>query len=75
MRTARASIDVGSGKISFDISGTPYSFKFRPKGEECHAIDEVRDTRHRGNVASKVIGGDVWIGRPSYMNHGDKRTL
>ena len=42
LRTAKASIDVGSGKISFDISGTPNSFKFLPKGEECRAIDEVK---------------------------------
>ncbi|KAK3143069.1 hypothetical protein QOZ80_4BG0357730 [Eleusine coracana subsp. coracana] len=42
LRTTKASIDVGSGEISFDISGTPYSFKFRPKGEECRAVDEVK---------------------------------
>ena len=42
LRTAKASIDVGSGEISVDISGTPYYFKFRQKGEECCAIDEVK---------------------------------
>ncbi|KAK8447568.1 hypothetical protein SEVIR_8G096550v4 [Setaria viridis] len=38
LKTARESIDVGKGKIKFDINGTMSTFKFHPRFEVCNMI-------------------------------------
>jgi len=38
LSTANAHIDVGAGKIQFNINGTQEKFNFKPKVEQCSII-------------------------------------
>jgi hypothetical protein len=47
LKTVRATIDVGKGKIKFDINGERSSFKFRPRLEVCNMIEVKYVPPHR----------------------------
>jgi hypothetical protein len=47
LKTVGATIDVGKGKIVFDINGERSSFKFRPRLEVCNMIEVKYVPPHR----------------------------
>jgi hypothetical protein len=52
LKTVEATIDVGKGKIMFDINGERSSFKVRPHLEVCNMIEVKYVPPHRCGVAS-----------------------